>query len=373
MKCEICNLEVNGLKGLSIHLKKKHKYSDLDLKDYYDKYLKKETEGKCYFCGEEAIFLNFTKGYHRICKSKECLGKTRATGTIDFLKYKYDLNDVDAKNMQDERSKSRGQQIKKSFDKIYETDKDFHKKRSHNTKEFWLNKGFSEEESIKKSEEVMCMIHEKTFKKFKDNPEKYDDIRTSQLKYWLKKGNSYDEAKEKLKNRQSTNIIENYIKKYGLEKGIINFNKRKIDWSKNIEQQYTDGKFSKVSKSNYSKPELELIETLVFRLELKNFYSGLNENQFFRRFNEKTYSYDFVVGKKIIEFNGDYWHCNPLIYDEDFFHNHRQMYAKEIWNFDKTKISLIQNEGYSVLVIWENEYKQNTENTIQKCIDFLKK
>jgi G:T-mismatch repair DNA endonuclease (very short patch repair protein) len=48
------------------------------------------------------------------------------------------------------------------------------------------------------------------------------------------------------------------------------------------------------------------------------------------------------------------------------------MYAKEIWNFDKTKISLIQNEGYRVLVIWENEYKQNTEKTIQKCIDFLK-
>ena len=49
------------------------------------------------------------------------------------------------------------------------------------------------------------------------------------------------------------------------------------------------------------------------------------------------------------------------------------MSAEEIWNFDKNKIKLIENEGYKVLIIWENEYKQNPETVVKRCIDFLKK
>lgn len=29
--------------------------------------------------------------------------------------------------------------------------------------------------------------------------------------------------------------------------------------------------------------------------------------------------------------------------------------------------------GYEVLVIWDSEFKQNREEVIQKCIDFLNK
>lgn len=43
MKCIICNQEV-GNKGVSSHLRRQHGISN---KDYYDKYLKKENEGKC--------------------------------------------------------------------------------------------------------------------------------------------------------------------------------------------------------------------------------------------------------------------------------------------------------------------------------------
>jgi len=172
MKCEICNKEVDGLKGLGIHLKKCHKYSDLELKEYYDKYLKKDNEGKCVFCGDDAIFFNLTKGYHNICKSKICLGKTRATGTFEFYMYKYGLSETDAKIKQQEIAFNRGKKIKEGLDRSLENNKNFHKEKSHQTKEYWIKRGYSEEESIKKSSDVIKMIHEKTFKKFKDNPEK---------------------------------------------------------------------------------------------------------------------------------------------------------------------------------------------------------
>lgn len=371
MKCEICGTEVNGLKGLSIHLKKKHKYSDLDLKNYYDKYFKNIHEGKCYFCGREAIFLNFTKGYHKICDSKECLGKTRATGTYEFLMYKYNLSKDDAIDMQNLRAIDRGKQIKKSLDERLFDNPDFHKEKSHQTKEYWLKRGFSEKESIAKSETVMKMIHEKTWIKRRKFPILYKDVNTTQVDYWLKKGYNIDDAKIKIKNRQTTNILDNYIKKYGDVEGLLKFNERKKNWSNIIEEKYRNGDFSKISKSNYSKPEIDLFKNVVTKINLFGYYSALNNNQYFRRFDNKTYSYDFVYKNKIIEFNGEYWHCNPIKYKEDFYHFHRKMTAKEIWKFDKTKIDLITKSGYNVLVIWENDYKQNPEKIIQQCIDFL--
>lgn len=46
--------------------------------------------------------------------------------------------------------------------------------------------------------------------------------------------------------------------------------------------------------------------------------------------------------------------------------------SDEIWEYDKVKYDFIENViGFEVLVIWESEYKQNKEKTIQRCIEFL--
>jgi hypothetical protein len=77
------------------------------------------------------------------------------------------------------------------------------------------------------------------------------------------------------------------------------------------------------------------------------------------------------LGKKIIEFNGDYWHCNPNVYNPEDFNLSLQCTAKEKWDFDKFKNEMIEKEGYQVLTIWESEYNENPEKTIEKCINFL--
>ena len=46
--------------------------------------------------------------------------------------------------------------------------------------------------------------------------------------------------------------------------------------------------------------------------------------------------------------------------------------AKDIWEYDKIKIETAKEQVYIVLVIWESEYNENKEKTIQKCIDFIK-
>lgn len=65
-KCKICGKEI-GNKGLTSHFKNTHNISS---KEYYDKYLKQENEGKCLECGKETKFIKFTKGYRSFCSTK---------------------------------------------------------------------------------------------------------------------------------------------------------------------------------------------------------------------------------------------------------------------------------------------------------------
>ena len=61
----------------------------------------------------------------------------------------------------------------------------------------------------------------------------------------------------------------------------------------------------------------------------------------------------------VIEFNGDYWHCNPKKYKPDYFHPHKKKTAKEIWDEDKLRIDYLKKMGYNLEVIWEREFSDN--------------
>jgi hypothetical protein len=343
-----------------------------DLKIYYDNILKGKDEGKCYFCDNEAIFKGITQGYHKICNSKECLGKTRATGTYEFLMYKYNLSEKDAINLMNKRADDRGEKIKNGLQNSFEKNENFFKEKSRQCVEFWLKKGYSQEDAEIEVKKSFDDIHTKTWKKRRENPELYKDVNTAQIDYWLKKGYSHDESKEKISERQKTFTLEKCVNKYGEAEGLKVWNDRQSKWSEKIEDMYDKGLFVKFRKEPYSLDEIEMIEIISEKLKIKPRYG---KNQFYRYFKDlkQTFAYDFVFNKKIIEFNGDYWHCNPFLYKEDYLNKHKKMTAKEIWKYDKIKNDAIRNEGYDVLIIWEYDYKTNKQATIQQCIDFINK
>jgi len=87
----------------------------------------------------------------------------------------------------------------------------------------------------------------------------------------------------------------------------------------------------------------------------------------------------FVVGGKIcdifipklnliIEYNGDYWHCNPKKYSENYFNKKKNKTAKEIWKYDNERIDLIKSFGYTLEVVWESELKSDNK-IIKKIIN----
>jgi len=67
----------------------------------------------------------------------------------------------------------------------------------------------------------------------------------------------------------------------------------------------------------------------------------------------------------IIEYFGDYWHCNPKKYDENYFNQKKDKTAKQIWDYDKDKIDLISNFGYNLEVIWESDLKHDNKKILE--------
>ena len=66
MKCGICGREFSCNRNLSIHIVKTH---HVTLKEYYDKYLKKENDGLCINCNNPTNFINIV-GYRKYCSVK---------------------------------------------------------------------------------------------------------------------------------------------------------------------------------------------------------------------------------------------------------------------------------------------------------------
>lgn len=86
--CEICKKEFKNAASLVSHLSNPRNSCKINIKDYYDKYLRKENEGICQFCGSETAFYGITKGYiSSICKrcknnNPESKDKKRKTNLI---------------------------------------------------------------------------------------------------------------------------------------------------------------------------------------------------------------------------------------------------------------------------------------------------
>jgi len=285
--------------------------------------------------------------------------------------YKYGLSKKDAIDLMNDRALNRGEKITIGLQKSFEKNKNFFKEKSRQSIEFWLKRGFNNEDSLKIIKNIQNDISKKAIKKRHDNKHLYTDVNPTQKLYWMKKGFTEDESKNKVSERQKTFTLEKCIEKYGEIKGLEIWNNRQNKWSEKIEAKYKNGDFVKFKYDNYSGPELELFENILEKIKLENVHYG--KKQFFRHFKElgKTFSYDFVYNKKIIEFNGDYWHCNPKTYNKNYFHKYLQMFAYEIWEKDKLKIDSIKDVGYNILIVWECDYKFHKEKTIQTCIDFL--
>jgi hypothetical protein len=234
-----------------------------------------------------------------------------------------------------------------------------------NTIFHWINKGYSIEDANKKVSEFQT----KQSIKFKDkralHPELYRDYNSVQLGYWLSKGYTLEEAHKLLNQRQTTFSLEKCIEKYGEGEGLKIFNERQVKWKKSLQENFEREGDSRSPSSKFANSIIrELCLYLNIEIPKKEKWIKCKET-------EKAYSYDFTYKKKIIEFNGDYWHCNPLTFKSNDIR--RNQTAEEIWQYDSVKNRLAESHGYEVLVIWESEWNKDSKQCIERCIKFLNK
>ena len=75
------------------------------------------------------------------------------------------------------------------------------------------------------------------------------------------------------------------------------------------------------------------------------------------------YILDFLLANNvIIEVQGDYWHCNPIVYP-----NPDEIQLRKIAQ-DKQKFNTLTELGYRVIYIWEYDLNYN----LQQCEDYIR-
>lgn len=138
--------------------------------------------------------------------------------------------------------------------------------------------------------------------------------------------------------------------------------------SKAMTKAWQDGKMTKNDYHiNRSKAELELYERLHNTFDKflsKNSIKYLENNK-----NKWLFPDAIIFNDTIIEFNGDYWHANPTMYNDDDIINN--ITAKEIRQLDKERYQKMNKLGYAIIVIWESAWKRDKDRLINDLINLF--
>lgn len=72
IKCKVCNRDINGQKGLGMHIKS----HGFNAKTYYDTFFKQRNEGRCPICNNATSFHGIEYGYATFCPECVNVGRT---------------------------------------------------------------------------------------------------------------------------------------------------------------------------------------------------------------------------------------------------------------------------------------------------------
>lgn len=205
----------------------------------------------------------------------------------------------------------------------------------------------------------------------KNSPLLYKAQETVKSKYGVDNIFQSEEIKDKIKKTNKLRYgAENVFSKDSIIKQQIQqeyYNKTGYlnPWSNpEVTKKCLDTKIkNNTNNTYYSKQSQEIFwkiyNLLPIELQQHTYFAELNKE--FGKYdiiNKKYYFYDFVITNInfCIEFNGNYYHANPTIYNENFYNKHLKLTAAEIWDKDKIKNEYLQyQENYKLYIIWESD------------------
>jgi len=236
--CKINDREFKSIKGLSVYVAKT---LNMDRKEYYDSFVNGE-KIKCHFCTDDGRFISLTKGYTNLCKSDECISKSRSTYTIEGIMYNKQCTKDEAELIFDQLQKNNKQKNKEISDSYSELEL---KENSNWTKEFWIKKGYSEEDAVLKIAEKQTLNNKQHLDKLKNNPKyrkNWSDKQSNTLQYWKDKGYNDIEAHTRLRERQTTFSLDICIEKHGETDGVKIWQQRQDKWMSTMDAKSPEEK-----------------------------------------------------------------------------------------------------------------------------------
>lgn len=74
-----------------------------------------------------------------------------------------------------------------------------------------------------------------------------------------------------------------------------------------------------------------------------------------------------------IEYNGDYFHMNPMLYSDDEYNKTIKMTANEKHVIDAARIKMLENEfGIKTIIAWEYDAKKNKQELFNRILNEIK-
>lgn len=172
----------------------------------------------------------------------------------------------------------------------------------------------------------------------------------------------------KYKSKQT--CLKKYGVQYAIQSSIVkdkiattNIEKYGVDnpWkNKEVNRKCINTKFNNDSLAMYfskSSQQLfwKLYNNLPKELQEKCYFAELNKE--FTKYKGKPYMLDFVISSinYCLEYNGNYYHANPKLYESDWVNTKINMTAQEIWDRDVSKHQIIKDFGFHLDLVWEDE------------------
>lgn len=295
---------------------------------------------KCKICGFEgkSLVSHITKKHNMSIASYKETYNINSVHSVSDAQKKY-LSSLWTERMKQPHWKQKMSENKKSIWSV----------------EYWISMGYVETEAID------------IVKKYQSENSKKRDYNSSpsvlSKQYWTNMGYSDVNADKKISEIQSklslhsnrflgyshtndskakiSNSMKSHIRLYGNSK-----------WASHFGDSWTS-----VNRSNGEIEVYDYITTITDNISANEFICG--------------YNVDIVVGNKLIEYFGDFWHGGELLFHNSDIHPVKKIPIYEIREYDRAKVHTLTQNGYEVLVIWESEYYTDKLKVFDKIKKFL--
>jgi hypothetical protein len=271
----------------------------------------------------------------------------------EITKYAFQIEDDIYKQKRDSFVKNTVETFKEKYGSDWEIHwNKYRKKQSHsNSFEYKSNKYGISKTDFDEFNKSRAVTKRNLTKKYGEveginrfNDYKQKQKKTKSFEYMVNKF-GYEAAKSI--NQSKAHILENYIFKYGETEGTINYEKY---WSK--------------QKTYHSKLANKFFTELDKHFDgYTTYFAGKNKEYGVNLGNRYVFIDYYILELNVgVEYNGDLFHANPLLYSETDIIPIVNKSASEIWLLDNEKKSeLLNKRGVQIITVWEYEHTKSRE------------